>query len=95
MKANWKTAPKRWAKPRDNRPWLDSEIKRTRAMARRGMSSRQVAARLGRSTGAVKFKAMVEGVRFHAIEQPKGAQVKAIKTRRRNERARARQAVAR
>lgn len=85
MKASIK-APKRWAKPRDGLPWTNTEIKRTRSMARRRMSARQAAARLGRSAGAVKYKAMVEGVRFHAIEQPKGAQRKALKTRRRRER---------
>jgi hypothetical protein len=92
MQANWKKAPKRWAKPHDNAPWTGTDIKRAREMARRGLSSRQAAAQLGRSTGAVKYKAMVEGIRFHAIEQPRGAQVKAQKTRRRHDRQRARQA---
>jgi hypothetical protein len=56
------------------------------------MSSRQAASELGRSTGAVKYKAMVEGVRFHNINQPPGAQRKALKTRRRRERTKVRPA---
>lgn len=79
--------PKRWAKPNDGKPWTRTDLKQARDMARRGMSSRQAARVLGRSTGSVKYKAMVEGVRFHAINQPQGAQIKAVRTRRRRERA--------
>ena len=31
---------------------------------------------VGRSTGAVKYKAMVEGIRFRFIDQPAGVQKK-------------------
>jgi hypothetical protein len=59
---------------RHNKPWTPHDLKRTRAMARKGLSARLAAQRLGRSTGSVKYKAMVEGIRFHAIDQPKGVQ---------------------
>lgn len=86
MKTNTMGKPRRWPKPRDNKPWSPHDMKRLRALARERASSRQAAARLGRSQGGVKYKAMVEGIRFHAIEQPRGAQVKALRTRRRRER---------
>jgi hypothetical protein len=57
-----------------NAPWQAAELKRLRRLARARMSARLAAAELGRTPGAVKFKAMVEGVRFHAIEQPRGVQ---------------------
>lgn len=59
---------------RHNRPWTPHDLKRMRAKARAGMSARLAARELGRSTGSVKYKAMVEGVSFHAINQPKGVQ---------------------
>jgi hypothetical protein len=66
-----------------NAPWQASELKRLRALARARMSARLAARELGRTPGAVKFKAMVEGVRFHAIEQPQGVQRKLARVRRR------------
>lgn len=56
------------------KPWTPRELLRLRGMAKRKQSARQAAAELGRTPGAVKFKAMTEGIRFHAIEQPRGAQ---------------------
>lgn len=73
---------------RHNDPWTPADLKRMRALARARMSARLAAKELGRSTGAVKYKAMVEGVRFHAINQPKGVQVKLARARRRKVRAR-------
>lgn len=95
-KAN-KVTMMRWPTPRDNRPWTPYDLKRMRAHAAEGMSARQSAQRLGRSHGAVKFKAMVEGVRFHAINQPPGTQrrraqrelLSRLTTRRHRERRRA------
>lgn len=80
--------PRRWAKPRDNKPWSAHDMKRLRSMAGQRSSARQAAAKLGRSLGGVKYKAMVEGVRFRAINQPVGSQIKALRTRRRRERSR-------
>lgn len=57
-----------------NAPWLAPDLKRLRALARARMSARLAAKKLGRTTGSVKYKAMVEGVRFHAIKQPRGVQ---------------------
>ena len=39
-------------------------------------AARLAAKELGRSTGAVKYKAMVEGIRFRFIDQPAGVQKK-------------------
>lgn len=82
MKPTAMGKPRKWAKPRDNKPWSAHDLKRTREMARRGLSSRQAAAKLGRSQGGVKYKAMVEGIRFHAIEQPRGVQRRPAHRRR-------------
>lgn len=69
-----------------NSEWTPRDLQRMRALARRGVSAKVAAAELGRSRGAVAFKAMKQGVSFHAINQPRGAQRKALRTRRRNER---------
>jgi regulator of protease activity HflC (stomatin/prohibitin superfamily) len=65
-----KTASKR----KHGQDWTPAEVRRLRALARRKLPARVAATVLGRTHGAVKFKAMVEGVRFHAIEQPRGVQ---------------------
>lgn len=77
---------------RHNAPWTPAELKRLRALARARMSAREAAAKLGRSTGALKFKAMVERIRFHAIEQPRGVQKRRVAEAARAARARSRAA---
>lgn len=67
---------------RHNRPWTARELKVLRERAARGRSSREAAVTLRRSPGAVKYKAMVEGVAFNAIRQPKGVQMKLAARRR-------------
>lgn len=67
---------------RHNLEWSEFDTKRLRALAAEGVSSREAAKRLGRSTGAVKYKAMTEGVRFHAINQPTGVQRRLARKRR-------------
>jgi hypothetical protein len=59
-----------------NAPWTPSDLKKLRALAKQKLSARLAAKELGRSTGAVKYKAMVEGVRFRFIDQPAGVQIK-------------------
>lgn len=54
-----------------------------RSLARKGMSARQAAPLIGRTVGALKYKAMTENVRFHFIEQPAGVQKKRFARRRR------------
>jgi hypothetical protein len=54
-----------------------------RALAKAKKSARLAAMELGRSPGAVKYKAMVEGVRFRFIEQPKGVQARIARRNRR------------
>lgn len=56
------------------KPWSKVDVARMRKIAARGQSSTAAARALRRSPGAVRFKAMVEGVRFHAVEQPAGVQ---------------------
>lgn len=64
-----------------------AEIRTIRRCARSKMSARVCAAKLGRTRGAVAFKAMVLGVSFRAINQPRGVQRKANRTKRRAARA--------
>ena len=59
-----------------NAPWTPADLKKMRALAKAKMSARLAAKELGRSTGAVKYKAMVEGIRFRFIDQPAGVQLK-------------------
>ena len=59
-----------------NAPWTPADLKKMRARAKAKLSARLAAKELGRSTGAVKYKAMVEGIRFRFIDQPAGVQLK-------------------
>lgn len=67
---------------RSMRPWSRTDLKVMKSCARKGLSARLAAARLRRSRGAVAWKAMVSGVSFHAINQPKGVQKRRFRTRR-------------
>lgn len=51
------------------RPYTRGEIKRIRAMARRGLSARVTAQKIGRSPGALRYKAMMEGISFRSINR--------------------------
>jgi len=66
-----------------NAPWTSADLKKMRALAKSKKSARLAAMELGRSPGAVKYKAMVEGVRFRFIEQPAGVQTRLARRRRR------------
>ena len=66
-----------------NAPWTPADLKKMRALAKAKKSARLAAMELGRSPGAVKYKAMVEGVRFRFIEQPAGVQTRFARRRRR------------
>ena len=66
-----------------NAPWTSADLKKMRALARAKKSARLAAIELGRSTGAVKYKAMVEGVRFRFIDQPAGVQARIARRMRR------------
>jgi hypothetical protein len=59
-----------------NAPWTPADLKKMRGLAKAKLSARLAAKELGRSTGAVKYKAMVEGIRFRFIDQPAGVQIK-------------------
>jgi hypothetical protein len=67
---------------KNNQPWTPADMKRMRKDASDGRSAREAAKNLGRTPGAVKYKAMVEGVRFHAINQPQGPQKRLARRRR-------------
>lgn len=64
--------------------WTPFDVARMRKYARDGISAREAAAKLGRSRGAVAYKAMVEGVSFRAIAQPRGVQRRLARKRRRD-----------
>jgi hypothetical protein len=57
-----------------NEPYTPADLKVMRDCARQKMSARQAAALLGRTRGAVAYKAMVEGIHFRAVSQPVGVQ---------------------
>lgn len=64
------------------RPWKLADEKKLAALAAKGLSAREAAVKLRRTPGAVKFAAMIRGIRFHAIEQPVGPQKKLARRRR-------------
>ena len=66
-----------------NAPWTSADLKKLRALAKGKKSARLAAMELGRSTGAVKYKAMVEGIRFRFIEQPAGVQASIARRKKR------------
>lgn len=66
-----------------NDPWTSEDLKKMRVLAQARMSARLAAKELGRSTGAVKYKAMVEGIRFRNINQPQGVQKRLARRRSR------------
>ncbi len=66
-----------------NAPWTSADLKKLRALAKARKSARLAAIELGRTAGAVKYKAMVEGIRFRFIEQPAGVQTKIARKKRR------------
>ena len=52
-----------------NKPYSDSEMKRMRRYAANRTSARVAAILLGRSPGAVRYKAMMEGISFRSINR--------------------------
>lgn len=60
----------------DGMPWTVKEVAQMRELASQGKSSKETAKALGRTHGATKYKAMVEGIRFTAILQPVGTQLR-------------------
>lgn len=64
-----------------NRPWSKTDMRKMRKLAAQKKSARMAARSLGRTPGSVKYKAMVKGVRFHFINQPRGVQKTAARRR--------------
>jgi hypothetical protein len=50
-------------------PWTDAEVRRMRELAKKRVSARIAATKLGRSAGATRYKAMIEGVSFRSINR--------------------------
>lgn len=50
-------------------PYSEAELKKMRRCARERVSARVTAEKLGRSPGAVRYKAMVEGISFRSINR--------------------------
>lgn len=71
------------AKSKLNLPWTPADMRRMRELARQRKSAREAAKVLGRSRGAVAYKAMVEGVSFRAINQKPGVQKRRFRKARR------------
>jgi hypothetical protein len=59
-----KNAPRR-----SGREWSANDMKVMRECAKKRISARITAGKLGRSPGAVRYKAMVEGVNFRSINR--------------------------
>lgn len=51
------------------KPWTPAQVRRMRSLAVRGKSTAQAAKALRRSPGAVRFKAMNEGISFRSINR--------------------------
>jgi hypothetical protein len=51
------------------RDWTAQDVRRMRQCARKRISARVAAQKLGRSPGAVRYKAMMERVRFRSINR--------------------------
>lgn len=51
------------------RPWSKTDVKKLRTFAKKRVSSRVAAEKLGRSPGATRFKAMKVGVKFRSINR--------------------------
>ncbi len=53
------------------REWSEGDMKKLRQVAKARVSARVAAQKLGRSPGAVRYKAMMEGVSFRSINRRK------------------------
>ena len=56
---------------RHMREWSEGDMKKLRQFAKQKVSARVAAQKLGRSPGAVRYKAMMEGVSFRSINRKK------------------------
>ena len=56
---------------RHMREWSYGDMKKLRQFAKLKVSARVAAQKLGRSPGAVRYKAMMEGVSFRSINRKK------------------------
>ena len=56
---------------RHMREWSASDMKKLRQFAKERVSARVAAQKLGRSPGAVRYKAMMGGVSFRSINRKK------------------------
>lgn len=57
------------SKNRSGKEYTPAEVRRMRCYARQKMSARIAAEKLGRSPGAVRYKAMVEGIAFRSTNR--------------------------
>lgn len=69
------------------KPWTPAEIKRLRAIAKSGKSAREASEILHRPHPGLRFKAMVEGIKFFSVRQPAGVQKRIARRRLRKARA--------
>lgn len=51
------------------KPYTEAEERRIRRFAKARVSARETAAKVGRSPGALRYFAMVRGIRFRSIDR--------------------------
>lgn len=64
------------------KPWRPAEVSRLRKLAAAGKSAREASKILRRPHPGLRYKAMVEGIRFFSTPQPNGVQKRLARVRR-------------
>jgi hypothetical protein len=64
------------------KPWTPAEIQKLRAIAKSGKSAREASKILRRPHPGLRYKAMVEGIKFFSVAQPAGVQKRLARVRR-------------
>jgi hypothetical protein len=65
------------------KPWTPAEVKKLRSIAKSGMSAREASTILNRPHPGLRYKAMVEGIKFFSVRQPAGVQKRIARRARR------------
>lgn len=64
------------------KPWSKAEVARLRKFAAEGKSAREVSKKLRRPHAGLRYKAMIEKIRFSSTPQPAGVQKRLGRKRR-------------
>lgn len=65
------------------KPWTPKELEKLRAIAASGRSAREASKALRRPHPGLRYKAMVEGIKFFSVRQPAGVQKRIARRERR------------